>query len=63
MDIKMETKEVFTKDTCLYKKNGRYKNLLKAYNLYANSLITNKGMTINDIFIEVIVQKIQFKNH
>lgn len=50
----METKELFTKDTFLYKKNGRYKNLIKAYDLYANSLITNKGMTINDTFIDRI---------
>ena len=42
----METKELFTKDSCLYKKNGRYKNLIKAYNLYVNSLITNNSMTI-----------------
>lgn len=50
----METNELFTKDTLLYKKNGRYKNLIKAYDLYVNSLITNKGMTINDIFIDRI---------
>lgn len=50
----MEIKELFTKDTCLYKKNGRYKNLLKAYNLYANSLITNDSMTINETFIDRI---------
>ena len=49
----METKDLFTKDTFLYKKNGRYKNLIKAYDLYANSLITNKGM-INDTFIDRI---------
>ena len=54
MDIKMEIKELFTKDTCLYKKNGRYKNLIKAYDLYVNSLITNKGMTINETFIDRI---------
>lgn len=52
----METKELFIKDTFLYKKNGRYKNLIKAYNLYANSLITNKGITINDIFINRITE-------
>ena len=38
----METKDLFTKDTLLYKKNGRYKNLLKAFNLYASSIITNE---------------------
>lgn len=47
----METNELFTKDSLLYKKNGRYKNLIKAYDLYVNSLITNNSMTINDIFI------------
>ena len=50
----METKELFTKDTCLYKKNGRYKNLIKAYDLYVNSLITNDSMTINETFIDRI---------
>lgn len=52
----METKDLFTKDTLLYKKNGRYKNLIKAYNLYVNSLITNNSMTINDIFIDRITE-------
>lgn len=52
----METKELFTKDSCLYKKNGRYKNLIKAYNLYINSLITNNSITINDIFIDRITE-------
>ena len=47
----MEIKELLTKDTCLYKKNGRYKNLIKAYDLYVNSLITNNGMTINNNLI------------
>lgn len=56
MDIKMETKELFTKDTCLYKKNGRYKNLIKAYDLYVNSLITNDSMTINETFIDRITE-------
>jgi hypothetical protein len=56
MDIKMETKDLFTKDTLLYKKNGRYKNLIKAYDLYVNSLITNNSMTINDIFIDRITE-------
>mgnify|MGYP003356608882 FL=1 len=50
----MELKELFTKDTCLYKKNGRYKNLIKAYNLYVNSLITNDSITINETFIDRI---------
>lgn len=54
MDIKMETNELFTKDTCLYKKNGRYKNLIKAYDLYVNSLITSNSMTINETFIDRI---------
>jgi len=52
----MENKDLFTKDTLLYKKNGRYKNLIKAYDLYVNSLITNNGMTINDIFIDRITE-------
>lgn len=56
MDIKMEIKELLTKDTCLYKKNGRYKNLIKAYDLYVNSLITNNSMTINDTFIDRITE-------
>jgi len=52
----MEIKELFTKDTCLYKKNGRYKNLIKAYDLYVNSLITNDSMTINETFIDRIAE-------
>lgn len=52
----METNDLFTKDTLLYKKNGRYKNLIKAYDLYVNSLITNKGMTINETFIDRITE-------
>lgn len=52
----MEIKELLTKDSCLYKKNGRYKNLIKAYNLYVNSLITNNSMNINDIFIDRITE-------
>ena len=52
----METKDLFTKDTLLYKKNGRYKNLIKAYDLYVNSLITNNSITINDIFINRITE-------
>lgn len=46
----METNELFTKDSFLYKKNGRYKNLLKAFNLYASSIITNEGIVINKPF-------------
>ena len=52
----METKDLFTKDTLLYKKNGRYKNLIKAYDLYINSLITNDSMTINETFIDRITE-------
>ncbi len=52
----MENKELFTKDTFLYKKNGRYKNLIKAYDLYAISLINNNGITINDTFINRITE-------
>ena len=52
----METNELFTKDTLLYKKNGRYKNLIKAYDLYVNSLITNNSMTINETFIDRITE-------
>lgn len=50
----METKELYTKDTCLYKKNGRYKNLIKAYDLYVNSLIKHDSITINETFIDRI---------
>jgi len=56
MDIKMETKDLFTKDTLLYKKNGRYKNLLKAFNLYASSIITNEGIVINKTFTDRITE-------
>lgn len=52
----METKELFTKDTCLYKKNGRYRNLIKAYNLYTNSFIVDDGMIINKTFIDRITE-------
>ena len=52
----METKDLFTKDTLLYKKNGRYKNLLKAFNLYASSIITNECIVINKIFIDRITE-------
>jgi len=52
----METKDLFTKDTLLYKKNGRYKNLLKAFNLYASSIITDEGIVINKTFIDRITE-------
>ena len=52
----METKDLFTKDTLLYKKNGRYKNLIKAYDLYVNSLITNDSMAISETFIDRITE-------
>ena len=52
----METKDLFTKDTLLYKKNGRYKNLLKAFNLYASSIITDKGIVINKTFTDRITE-------
>ena len=52
----METNELFTKDSFLYKKNGRYKNLLKAFNLYASSIITDEGIVINKTFIDRITE-------
>ena len=52
----METKDLFTKDTLLYKKNGRYKNLIKAFNLYASSIITDEGIVINKTFIDRITE-------
>jgi hypothetical protein len=52
----METKELFTKDTLLYKKNGRYKNLIKAYDLYTNSFIVDDGMIINKTFSDRIAE-------
>jgi len=52
----METKDLFTKDTLLYKKNGRYKNLLKAFNLYASSIITDEGIVINKTFTDRITE-------
>jgi len=52
----METKDLFTKDTLLYKKNGRYKNLLKAFNLYASSIITNECIVINKTFTNRITE-------
>ena len=52
----METNELFTKDSFLYKKNGRYKNLLKAFNLYASSIITDECIVINKTFIDRITE-------
>lgn len=52
----METNELFTKDTLLYKKNGRYKNLLKAFNLYASSIITDECIVINKTFTDRITE-------
>lgn len=52
----METKDLFTKDTLLYKKNGRYKNLIKAYDLYASSIITDEGIVINKTFTDRITE-------
>lgn len=52
----MESKDLLTKDTLLYKKNGRYKNLLKAFNLYASSIITDEGIIINKTFINRIAE-------
>lgn len=52
----METNELFTKDSFLYKKNGRYKNLLKAFNLYASSNFTDKGIVINKTFTDRITE-------
>ena len=50
----MEPKELLIKDTYLYKKNGRYRNLIKAYNLYADSIITNEGIVITKTFTDRI---------
>ena len=52
----METNELFTKDSFLYKKNGRYKNLLKAFNLYASSINTDEGIVINKTFTDRITE-------
>lgn len=52
----METKDLFTKDTLLYKKNGRYKNLLKAFNLYTSSINTDECIVINKTFIDRITE-------
>lgn len=52
----MESKDLLIKDTYLYKKNGRYRNLIKAYKLYADSIITNEGIVINKTFTDRIKQ-------
>lgn len=52
----MEPKDLLIKDTYLYKKNGRYRNLIKAYKLYADSIITNEGIVINKTFTDRIKQ-------
>ena len=52
----METKDLFTKDTLLYKKNGRYKNLIKAFNLYASSIIIDECIVINKTFTDRITE-------
>lgn len=52
----MESKELLIKDTCLYKKNGRYRNLIKAYKLYADSIITDEGIVITKTFTNRIKQ-------
>lgn len=52
----METNELFTKDSFLYKNNGRYKNLLKAFNLYTSSIITDEGIVINKTFTDRITE-------
>ena len=52
----METNELFTKDSFLYKKNGRYKNLLKAFNLYTSSIIIDEGIVINKTFTDRITE-------
>lgn len=52
----MESKDLFTKDTYLYKKNGRYRNLIKAFKLYTNSTITDEGIVITKTFTDRIKQ-------
>ena len=52
----MESKDLLIKDTYLYKKNSRYRNLIKAYKLYADSIITNEGIVINKTFTDRIKQ-------
>lgn len=50
----MESKDLLIKDTCLYKKNGRYRNLIKAFKLYTNSIITDEGIVITKTFTDRI---------
>ena len=50
----MESKDLLIKDTYLYKKNGRYRNLIKAYKLYVDSIITNEGIVITKTFTDRI---------
>lgn len=50
----MEPKDLLIKDTYLYKKNGRYRNLIKAFKLYTNSTITNEGIVITKTFTDRI---------
>ena len=50
----MESKDLLTKDTYLYKKNGRYRNLIKALKLYTNSTITDEGIVITKTFTDRI---------
>lgn len=50
----MESKDLLIKDTYLYKKNGRYRNLIKAFKLYTNSIITDEGIVITKIFTDRI---------
>lgn len=52
----MESRDLLTKDTYLYKKNGRYRNLIKAFKLYTNSTITNEGIVITKTFTDRIEQ-------
>ena len=52
----MESKDLLIKDTYLYKKNGRYRNLIKAYKLYADSIITDEGIVITKTFTDRIKQ-------
>lgn len=50
----MEPKDLLIKDTYLYKKNGRYRNLIKAFKLYTNSIITDEGIVITKTFTDRI---------
>ena len=50
----MEPKDLLIKDSYLYKKNGRYRNLIKAYKLYADSIITDEGIVITKTFTDRI---------